>query len=233
MNFAYLEKFPKFKKLYEYCDEAEEFAISKPSISAVSARKAMEFVVKMIYSSLVGQDYGFTAFDMMTDVRFVDYIGSPTMINSMHFVRKMGNTAAHGDSLSQTDALDILKELLFIVGEFAVLVGLIKDYPAYVNPTSAPVAKPVAAGPAKTETAQTKEKVVVAPELIAEFAPRMRATKFEVHHGRDEEENKKLYLRASLREAGWPMVNKPDQAMPGAVGLNMILDDGDTVDYVL
>ena len=233
MNFAYLEKFPKFKKLYEYCDEAEEFAISKPSISAVSARKAMEFVVKMIYSSLVGQDYGFTAFDMMTDVRFVDYIGSPTMINSMHFVRKMGNTAAHGDSLSQTDALDILKELHFIVGEFAVLVGLIKDYPAYVNPTSAPVAKPVAAGPAKTETAQTKEKVVVAPELIAEFAPRMRATKFEVHHGRDEEENKKLYLRASLREAGWPMVNKPDQAMPGAVGLNMILDDGDTVDYVL
>ena len=46
MNFAYLEKFPKFKKLYEYCDEAEELAISKPSISAVSARKAMEFVVR-------------------------------------------------------------------------------------------------------------------------------------------------------------------------------------------
>ena len=233
MNFTYLEKFPKFKKLYEYCDEAEEFAISKPSISAVSARKAMEFVVKMIYSSLVGQDYGFTVFDMMTDVRFVDYIGSPTMINSMHFVRKMGNTAAHGDSLGQTDALDMLKELHFIVGEFAVLVGLIKDYPAYVKPTSAPVAKPAAVQPAKAEAVQAKEKVVVAPELIAEFAPRMRATKFEVHHGRDEEENKKLYLRASLREAGWPMVNKPDQAMPGAVGLNMILDDGDTVDYVL
>ena len=71
MNFTYLEKFPIFKKLYEYCDEAEEFAISKPSISAVSARKAMEFVVKMIYSSLVGQDYGFTVFELMTDVRFV------------------------------------------------------------------------------------------------------------------------------------------------------------------
>ena len=66
MNFAYLEKFPKFKKLHEYCSEAEEFVFSKPSISAISARKAMEFVVKMIYSSLVGSDYSFTVFEMMT-----------------------------------------------------------------------------------------------------------------------------------------------------------------------
>lgn len=233
MNFTYLEKFPKFKKLHEYCSEAEEFALSKPSISAVSARKAMEFVVKMIYSSLIGQDYGFTVFDMMTDVRFIDYINSPTMINSMHFVRKMGNTAAHGDTLTQNDALDMLKELHFIVGEFAILIGLEKDYPAYVAPTSTPAAKPTALAPAKAEGTAAKEKVNVAPELIAEFAPRMRATKFQVHHGRDEEENKKLYLKASLREAGWPMVNKPDQAMPGAAGINMILDDGDTVDYVL
>ena len=233
MNFTYLEKFPKFKKLHEYCTEAEEFAISKPSISAVSSRKAMEFVVKMIYSSLVGQDYGFTVFEMMTDVRFVDYIGSPVMINSMHYVRKIGNTAAHGDSISQSDSLSALKELHFIVGEFAILAGLVKDYSEYIDPSKTVPVSASTATAAEAQPVQKAEKVIVAPEIIAEFAPKMRATRFQIHHGRDEEENKQLYLKASLREAGWPIVNKADQAMPGSAGINMILDDGDTVDYVL
>ena len=41
MNFTYLEKYPKFQKLYTYCTEAEEFALTKPNISATSARKGM------------------------------------------------------------------------------------------------------------------------------------------------------------------------------------------------
>ena len=239
MNFAYLEKYLKFKKLYEYCLEAEEFAISKPSISAVSARKAMEFVVKMIYSTIVAEDYGLTVFDMMTDYRFVNYIGSPVMMNSLHFVRKMGNTAAHGDSITQNDSLATLKELHFIVGEFSILAGMIKDYPDYVEPTKVQSSTSVqqASAPAQQtqeqhNTAQ-KEKVVVPPELVAEFAERMRETEFQLHHGRDENENKQLFLKASLREAGWPIVNKPNQSMPASAGINMILDDGDTVDYVL
>lgn len=237
MNFTYLEKCSKLKKLYEYCLDAEEFVFSKPSICAVSARKANEFIVKMIYSAAVGQDYGFTVFDMMTDARFVEYINSPIMLNSMHFVRKMGNTAAHGDSLSQNEALAMLKELHFIVGEFAILTGVIQDYPDYILPRAKKEStqKGVSVGVSSQEeyTVIKKEKVIVSSELLAEYVSRMRATRFEVHHGRDEEENKKLYIKASLREAGWPIVNQADQAMPGAAGLNIILDNGDTVDYVL
>lgn len=61
----------------------------------------------------------------------------------------------------------------------------------------------------------------------------MRHVHFDVKHGRDENENKKLYLSASLREAGWPIVSTANQAMPGCIGINMLLDDGDVVDYVL
>ena len=61
----------------------------------------------------------------------------------------------------------------------------------------------------------------------------MRQVKFDVKFKRDEEENKKLYMAACLREAGWPIVNQPDQAMPCSAGINMLLDDGDSVDYVL
>lgn len=132
MNFKFLQPFLKLRKLYEYCCEAEEFALTKPNISATSARKGMEFMVKMIYASLTGE-YGVSVFEMVTDTRFVDYVNDQILINSIHYIRKMG----------------------------------------------------------------------------------------------------KLFLHASLRESGWPIVNRADTAMPCAAGLNMLLDDGDTVDYIL
>lgn len=224
MNFDYLSQFPELKKLHTYCAEAEDFALTRPSISATSARKAMELVVKLIYASLLGQDYGLTVFEMISDVRFVKYVGDPTMINSMHYIRKMGNVAVHEGDLTADEAKQVLKELHFVVGEFAILLGLVRDYPQFATPTVAPV-RPVEPTPEK--------KVVLEPELIAKFAERMRVTKFQVHRGRDEAENKQLFLRASLREAGWPLVNRDNQAMPCAAGLNILLDDGDSVDYVL
>lgn len=233
MNFTYLSQFPQLKKLYTYCTEAEEFVLSKPGISASSARKAMEFIVKMIYVSLLGDSYGLTTFEMITDVRFTDYVADPILINSLHYIRKMGNVAVHQDDLHKDEAVQVLEELHFVVGEFCILLGLLEDYPEFEKPIAAPMTPPA---PVETKPAEIKPsatKVTVEPELIAQFAPRMRSARFQVHHDRNEEENKQLYLKASLREAGWPIVNKPNQAMPGSVGLNMILDNGDAVDYVL
>ncbi len=232
MNFDYLKAYPDMKNLYEYCSEAEEFALYKPNISATSARKAMEYIVKMIYASLVGQDYGLTVFEMINDTRFVDYIDDDTLINTFHYIRKMGNMAAHEGGLSKDESLKILEELHFLVGEFCILLGLVTDYPQYKEPcVSAPAAVPTKAEGKKV--AETPKKVVVEPELVAKFAPRMRQVKFDVKFKRDEEENKKLYMAACLREAGWPIVKQPDQAMPCSAGINMLLDDGDSVDYIL
>ena len=227
MNFTYLEKFPKLNKLCGYCKEAEEFALTKPNISATSARKGMEFIVNMIYASLTGE-YGGTVFEKITDPRFEAYVADQELINSIHFVRKMGNVAVHQGDLKSDDALDVLDELHFLVGEYCMMLGLVEDYPVFEKPGAAPVksAEPV-------KTPEPEKKVIVEPELVAVFAERMRATRFDVKFKRDEEENKKLFLTASLRESGWPIVNRPDTAMPCSAGLNMLLDDGDTVDYVL
>lgn len=230
MNFKFLQPFLKLRKLYEYCCEAEEFALTKPNISATSARKGMEFIVKMIYASLTGE-YGVSVFEMVTDTRFVDYVNDQILINSIHYIRKMGNVAVHQGDLKSEDSMKVLEELHFLVGEFCILLGLIKDYPEFVESTAAPAAPVKPAEPVKTP--EPEKKVVVEPELVAVFASRMRATRFNVQLKRDEEENKKLFLHASLRESGWPIVNRNDTAMPCSAGLNMLLDDGDTVDYVL
>ncbi len=232
MNFDYLKSFPELKKLHTYCAEAEEFVLSKPNISATSARKAMEYIVKALYISVIGQDYGFTVFEMITDVRFESRVGDSTLINTMHFIRKMGNAATHDGNLTQAEALRVLEQLHFLVGEFCILLGLTDDYPEYRKPVK-PAPAPPAPKPPEQKTPAAEKKVTVEPELIAKFAPRMRQARFDVSQHRDEEENKKLYLAACLREAGWPIVSRPDQTMPCCAGINMLLDDGDSVDYIL
>ena len=226
MNFAYLKNAPDFAQLYTYCCEAEEFALSKPNISVTSARKAMEFIVKMIYSAVSGDIQGKTVFEMSTDYAFTSYLNDQILLNSIHFIRKMGNVAVHDGTLTSDEALKVLEELHFLVGEVCMLWQLIPDYPEFVKPT---LQTPIQPEP----TESPKAKVEVAPELCARYAERMRTTRFSVAHDRDENENKKLFLRASLREAGWPIVNRANTAMPEAAAVDCLLDSGDSVDYVL
>lgn len=226
MNFAYLKNAPDFAQLYTYCCEAEEFALSKPNISVTSARKAMEFIVKMIYSAVSGDIQGKTVFEMSTDYAFTSYLNDQILLNSIHFIRKMGNVAVHDGTLTSDEALKVLEELHFLVGEVCMLWQLIPDYPEFVKPT---LQTPVQPEP----TESPKAKVEVAPELCARYAERMRTTRFSVAHDRDENENRKLFLRASLREAGWPIVNRSNTAMPEAAAVDCLLDSGDSVDYVL
>ena len=42
-----------------------------------------------------------------------------------------------------------------------------------------------------------------------------------------------MFLHASFREAGWPVVNRKNQAMPCSAGIDILLDDGTQIDYVL
>lgn len=228
MNFKYLEAFPNFNKLYEYCVEADEFVISKPNISATSARKAMEYIVKFIYIAEVPYaNNNLTVFEMISDPLFKDYINDSSVMSTMHYIRKMGNVAAHDGNLNTEEGLKVLEQLHFLVGEFCILLGLVQDYSGFIKPGVVQHTKE------EEKKVAEKEKVAPAPELIAQYAPRMRNTKFNTDFKRDEEENKKMFLHASLREAGWPIVNKPDQAMPCSVGFNMLLDDGTQVDYII
>ena len=191
MNFDYMKNAPDFVQLYTYCCEAEEFALNRPNISVTSARKAMEYVVKLLYGAAIDSIQGKTVFEMATDYRFTQYINDPVLLNSIHYIRKMGNVAVHEGALNSDEALKVLQELHFLVGEICILMQVAPDYPDYVKPTvqAAPAAAP------KTEAVQIKVKPVeVAPELCARYAQKLRYTKFNVSHGRDENENKRLFL---------------------------------------
>lgn len=232
MNFDFVKGLAGFEKLYGYCSDAETLALRFPSHSAVSARQAVEFIVKFLFAAKVGYpDSTTTVFEMMSNPLFVDCIGDETFLHAMHYVRKMGNAAAHDGTLTAEEAMSVLEQLQFVVGETCLLLGLVGDYPPFEKPAaeaaSAPVAIPAAAKPEKPQ------KVAVPESAIALYGQRLRYTKFNVQHSRDESENRKLFLEASFRESGWPVVNRASTSLPGAVSLDCKLDTGDTVDYVM
>lgn len=230
MNFEFLKQFPKLKKLAGFCNDAEQLVFSRPYLSGMSARQAMEYIVKLIYASKIAPTDGLTVFDMINDQRFVNWLGDSYLLSSIHYVRKMGNVAVHQGDLTSGEALKVLENLHFLAGEIMILFGLVEDYPEFAKPEH----KAKAPATAALATPEKTEKIQPEPEVVAEFAKRMRKTVFSTAHGRDENENKKLFIHASLREAGWKIVNVPNQAMPCCASLNCIIDDsGEMVDYIL
>ena len=53
-NFSFLKKLPQFEELTTYCEDTEAFVLTKPVLSAISARNALEFVMKYIYKAKAG-----------------------------------------------------------------------------------------------------------------------------------------------------------------------------------
>lgn len=135
MNFEYMKHQHGFVTLYNACKEAEEFALIRPSISAASARKAMEFVVKYLYAEVDPHpSYGLTVYDMIRDLILQDRFADSSMPARIEAIRKIGNIAVHQGNLTAEDSMLALEQLHNLVGEFAVGLGFIEEYPAFIKP---------------------------------------------------------------------------------------------------
>ncbi len=262
MNFEFVKPYPQFRSLYEACRNAEALALPMPGLSCGSSRSALEFVVNLLFRSITdGTEPSRTLFESMSDDRFVNYIGDETILTAMHIVRKNGNLGAHGELVSPQTACATLEQLHYVIGELFMNLQLIEDYPEFASPLSAAqqarsanessaLQKPavvstdsgnqpnkaiptVSAPPEPVQEAASPESCIPSEEVIAEFGKTLRQTHFSTSRKRDEKENKKLFVLASLREAGWPIALKSDQSYPETACIGMTLEDGSSIDFIL
>ena len=248
MNFEFVAPFPQFQQLYRHCRDAEDLALSRPGLSVSSSRQALEFVVATIYRSITNEAPSGSLFDMMNDWRFVDAIGDEALLTSLHTVRKIGTRGAHGQAITAQEACDTLEQLQFVIGEFLLGLQVIDDYPPFESPLSKTSEKSIASTGVPHATGQSaasvapvdnikqpvKEDIVQdTNEAVATFGDKLRKTHFCTSKKRNESENRQLYVRASLAEAGWPIATADNIAIPNSASLNMTLSDGSTIDYVL
>lgn len=239
MNFEFLKKATGLETLYECCNKAEQLALSFPDMSCTSARTALEYLVSIVYGSISNfDDSSRTLFEKVTDPVFVNYINDETILTAIHTVRMNGNNGAHGNMVTPLVACKTLEQLQYAVGEICINMGAVDDYPPFVSPLNR--AQKAAKAPSSPKTPATPESpsassATPAPtkEQIAYFAPKLRRAKFNVSRRRDESENRKLFVEASLRESHWPIANSSNRAVPSTASINMSLDDGSEIDYIL
>lgn len=132
MNFSFLENQQDLSALLIYCKECECFAHSRADISITAARKAMEYMVKLLYATHISPDIrGLTLFDMLSDYDFKDYIDSQSLMNAIHHIRKKGNQAVHEGNMTPQDALMVLEKLHHVVGEVCTKLKIIDSYPSF------------------------------------------------------------------------------------------------------
>ena len=221
MNFEFLKDRYLFKQLYAFCKDAEEFVISRPELSAISQRKALECGVKYFYVSKYGS-YSEKAslFSLVQDEAFSSYMDA-TILSGVHLIRQIGNNAAHNETITKSEALNSLEALYYFASELLKIFGIIKEYPkfdrtAYTKTTTAP-----------TKTVEEIEKVAVnvastdVNGIVIEIDDKIL---FKSGADFTEYETRKVYIDNALREAGWKVSTTNGAILPNTACVEIKLD---------
>lgn len=201
-NFDYLKEQPLFTTLYNRCDQAEMFCKIDPDKSAMSCRRALEWIVDLIYRV---QHWEVTPrmslFEKVQDQRFVSFINSRDLMQKLHFVRSVGNRAAHQSGVSKRDSEYAVLDIYYFIGDVLMLLGFIEGYPKFDKTLLPDRAEPVMAVTTTEETAQQQEKAAKEAKPIE--TPAAEVLVAHNPESLSEAETRKIYIDEMLREAGW------------------------------
>ena len=219
-NFDIIKDIDGLKTLYSYCRTAEDFQTVEPRISAQNARLALETMVKTVYR-LKGWtiDQRDSLFTLTTDERFTAFIDSEELMRRIHYVRKIGNIAAHaatdGGHVGRRESFFALLNLYYVVGSVVLawrLIDSLPDFDKALIPDGsqgqmAVVPQQTEVGTITDTAAETAAKAVedvsgVTPEKV-EAQP--------IVNDLSEEETRRLYI--DLREFGIRNVRKSPVAL--------------------
>ena len=103
-NFDYLQDLG-LTELHNFCSAAEDFQVSNPDISAISARKALEYIVRALYlMKNIDIPERTSLFELVDGEPFREFIGDDKVMMAVHYVRKVGNNGAHGVKVTKKES---------------------------------------------------------------------------------------------------------------------------------
>lgn len=117
-NFDFLKNHAAWAALYQRAVAAEKALAVAPELTAVSCRSAMETGVKWVYqeegmptADLLHPGKSKDLFLLLQDKHFTDILASPQLSELLDRLRKVGNRAAHGETITYQDAVLLLRIL--------------------------------------------------------------------------------------------------------------------------
>ncbi len=194
-NFEFVKQYSGLNQLFGFCNDAEILMKTKPDLSAVSARKALECLVKIFYTAKYGYvEPSASLFELVQDDRFTNYT-EPAILTPLHYIRTLGNRGAHGEKVTTHESDHCVKCLHAVVGEFLVLMGAVDDYPPFDDSLY-------------TEQTQSEElhgddTIVIGDDVKGLGENIAKNAKAKNPLDMSEAETRKLYIDMAIKEAGW------------------------------
>lgn len=233
MNFDYLKNEPSLKSLYHYCNVAEMTQISNPEQSAINSRKALEWMVRAIYA-ICGLEIGerTSLYEMVDGEPFKDFVSNDKLMMGVHYVRKVGNAAAHTGKVSKKESFFSLLNIYNFIGAILVKLNLIEDFPAFNSDL-------IPENPSIYTT--TAEKPLPSPEFVdsVDVSNVKTVTETPSYAELSEAETRRLFIDLMLKEAGWNILAEEGKILPSTACIEVEVSGMPTdkgvgyADYVL
>ena len=227
-NFDFLKN--NFKGLYEECREAEENCYTKPRTSVFYSRRALEFCVALIFKfEKIVKPYGDQLKDLLNNFKFREIFEDPKQIDTLHFIRKIGNMAVHENKIIDYDiALQCVKILYDLAVWIDYCYGSLEDDQIKFDENLIPKGKIF--NEEKIVLSYENNSVENSVEKIKEV-PTKKHTIPVTQKTTSEKETRIKYIDVMLKKAGWKLENKNVREYP-VEGISSKTGAG-KVDYVL
>ena len=209
-NFDYLKDCGVLR-LYNLCAAAEDNQVRHPDLSVISARRALEYLVKSIYAmKQIPVSDRDSLFELVDGEPFRSFIGDDRIMMAVHYIRKVGNAGAHNDRVGRKESFFGLLNLYNVVA--AVLTKLkVVESVAPFDKTLIPDSKfaPVIAE-AKIEVKESDEIVIKADKESLDSKEPVKGLPSDM----SEAETRKAFIDLMLREAHWDVLDSDGVVKP-------------------
>ncbi len=209
-NFDYLQDIG-LTELHQFCSAAEELQVSNPDLSAISARKALEYMVRSLYvMKNIEIPERASLFELVDSEVFRGFIGDERVMMAAHYVRKVGNNGAHGTPVTKREAFFCLLNIYNVVAAILHKLTLLKE----VKPFDEKLLpkKPLAPSLTPTTVTVTPQSTIV--QTASKEAVEDKKPVAEIPTDISEAETRKLYIDLMLKEAGWDVLETEGAIQP-------------------
>ena len=209
-NFDYLKDIEPLKDLYGFCSAAEDTQQTNYDVCALNGRRALEWIVKAIYTLKgIELDKRTNLLEMMSSEPFTQFIGDDDkLMMAAHYVRKIGNKAAHDGGVKGGEAYFTLLNIYNVVGGILLKLGVVTSLAPF-RKDLIPKSPTLTVVPTNTVPTATVQFVDSVPKERIE-APQDITDKIDY----SEAETRKLFIDLLLEEAKWEVLDKEGAIVP-------------------
>lgn len=212
-NFDYLKDISELSTLYRYCEAAERNQYADPDVSALNARRALEWIARAILRMKnVEIPERTSLFEIVTSPTFTEFVNDDRLMMAVHYIRKLGNVGANIGSVKRRESFFAVLNLYNLIGGILLKLQVL-DTLAPFDESLLPKA-PVLAIPT-TEVAPEMPKEFAAqvdPSVISDAATVAPAVSWD---NISEAETRRRFIDLLLREAGWDVLDTEGDIQPG------------------